>query len=174
MDALIENFLSDTKAVQPVRNPAFNPVAYHPEEEGKQKPRKKGATSTKADDSDPALKGWKMRGGKAIVKDGIVSVRGTGDPFLGVSAGVAGPAKVSFRVRSGNGGAGKAEWIPAGGKAQSVPFTIRAGDWQTITLDIPATGPLGIFRIHLPAQTEPVEIDHIELVGAGKPRRWDF
>ena len=34
MDALIENFLVDTKAVLPVRNPGFKPDQYHPELEG--------------------------------------------------------------------------------------------------------------------------------------------
>jgi arylsulfatase A-like enzyme len=34
MDALIENFLIDTKAVQPLRNPKFDPAAYRPELEG--------------------------------------------------------------------------------------------------------------------------------------------
>ena len=179
MDALIEKFLADTKAVVPVPNPAFDPAKYHPEDEGKQKDKKapKAKTDNKpktADDGDPKLQGWKMRNGKATVKDGIVTVRGAGDPFLGVGAGIAGPAKVSFRARCAKGGAGKAEWIPSGGKAQSVPFKIAAGDWQDIALDIPATGPLGIFRLYLPSHDQPVELDHVELTGTGKPKRWDF
>jgi arylsulfatase A-like enzyme len=36
LDALIEKFLADTKAVVPVVNPAFDPAKYHPEIEGKQ------------------------------------------------------------------------------------------------------------------------------------------
>lgn len=35
LDALIETFLADTKAVLPVPNPAFDPAQYHPEDEGK-------------------------------------------------------------------------------------------------------------------------------------------
>jgi len=42
MDALIEKFLVDTGAIVPVPNPAFNPTAYHPENEGKQKSKSKG------------------------------------------------------------------------------------------------------------------------------------
>ncbi len=34
MDALIEKFLTDTKAVRPMPNPAFDPAKYHPEKEG--------------------------------------------------------------------------------------------------------------------------------------------
>ena len=186
LDALIEKFLADTKAVVPIANPAFNPAAYHPEDEGIQKkkdkdasnpigPAKTTAAAQAADDGDPRLQGWKARGCTATVKDGIVTMIGQGDaPFLGVGAGTDGPAKVSFRVRSAKGGAGKVEWIPSGGKAQSVPFQIPGGDWQEIGVDIPASGPLGIFRLYLPAQSDPVELDHIELKGTGKSKRWDF
>ncbi len=37
LDALIEEFLADTKAVVPVPNPAFDPSKYRPELEGQQK-----------------------------------------------------------------------------------------------------------------------------------------
>ena len=180
LDARIEAFLAETNAVVPIPNPEFDPAKYHPEDEGQQKPKAQAkaasptAGAAKSDDSDPALQGWKIRNGTATVKDGIVMVRGKAEPFLGVGAGVSGPAKVTFRVRSVAGGAGKAEWVPSGGKPQSVPFEILAGEWQTIMLDIPASGPLGIFRLYLPAQTQPVEVDHVELTGTGKPRRWDF
>jgi hypothetical protein len=33
---------------------------------------------------------------------------------------------------------------------------------------------LGIVRVYLPAQKQPVEVDWIELKAAGQPRRWDF
>jgi len=183
MDALIEKFLTDTHAVVPVPNPAFDPAKYRPEDEGKQtnqdKPKaktgsKSKAAATPADDSDPKLQGWKARNCTATVKDGIVTVRGAGEPFLGVSAGIGGPAKVSFRVRCAKGGDGKAEWLPSDGMARPVPFKISAGDWQDIALDLPANGPLGIFRLYLPASDQPVELDHVELSGKGKPRRWDF
>ncbi len=39
MDALIEKFLVDTKAVQPIRNPAFDPAKYDPSKEGQAKPK---------------------------------------------------------------------------------------------------------------------------------------
>ncbi len=183
MDALIAQFLADTKAVVPVLNPAFDPAKYRLEDEGKQKDKKPAkakpddkpkAGAKPADDSDPKLQGWKARGCTATVTNGIVTVRGAGEPFLGVGAGVEGPAKVSFRVRIAKDGAGKVEWIPNGGKVRSVPFKLRAGDWQDIALDIPATGPLGILRLYLPAQDQPVELDHVELSGTGKPKRWDF
>lgn len=39
MDALIERWLSENKAIQPIRNPAFDPARYRPMEEGLAKPR---------------------------------------------------------------------------------------------------------------------------------------
>lgn len=45
MDALIEKCLADTKAVQPIRNPAFDPSKYDPSKEGQSK--------LKADNSPP-------------------------------------------------------------------------------------------------------------------------
>jgi hypothetical protein len=47
MDALIEKFLADTGAVQPVPNPAFSPAAYHPEDEGKAKPKSAGTSDNR-------------------------------------------------------------------------------------------------------------------------------
>lgn len=42
MDALIENFLAETKAVLPVPNPTFDPAKYDPEQEGVKAMRPKG------------------------------------------------------------------------------------------------------------------------------------
>lgn len=71
LDALIEKFLTDTQAVVPVPNPAFDPAKYHPELEGR--PNRKAKAPTKAkgqakDDSDPALQGWKARDCQAAIK----------------------------------------------------------------------------------------------------------
>jgi hypothetical protein len=183
MDTLIEKFLADTKAIVPVPNPAFNPAVYHPEDEGRQKNKEKEKPKAKtnakaADDSDPKLQGWKARGCTTTVKDDIVSVKGTGDsPFLGVGAGDAGPGAVKMRVRCANGGEGKFEWIPPGapqGDAKSENFTLKAGEWQDISVDLPADAKIGILRVYLPAQKQSVEIDWIELKMAGKSKRWDF
>jgi len=182
LDALIEGFLADTKAVLPVPNPDFDPAQYHPENEGKQMQRhaaKPKAGPRGKDDSDPRLQGWKARNCEASVNDGVVTVKARGDsPFLGVGAGTNGPAVVTFRARCGSGGAGKVEWIPRGktpAAAKSVPFSLAPSDWQEISVNVPADGPVGILRIYLPAQEQPVEIDRIELKPkSGKPRHWDF
>ncbi|NLX95973.1 MAG: sulfatase-like hydrolase/transferase, partial [Rhodopirellula sp.] len=188
LDALIERFLGDTKAVVPVPNPAFNPAAYHPEDEGKQKQREKAKPKAKTQGNrnaaassadDPKLQGWKARSCTANVNDGIVTLTGKGGaPFLGFAAGkLVGPTVVRFRVSSATGGGGKVEWLPtpqATEKAKSVPFHLTAGDWQEMTVALPAEGALGIVRLYLPAQKAPVQLDWIELQSGKEKRRSDF
>ncbi|MDD4872684.1 MAG: sulfatase [Kiritimatiellae bacterium] len=159
LNALITDFLRDTGAVIPVRNPNYNKTAAA---------------------SDP-LQGWKARNCEALVKDGALVVTGRGvAPFLGVGTGkLTGPAVMKFRTRSAQGGKGKIEWLPpnrtvATAQPQSVPFELAGGDWQTINVDLPAKGPLGILRLYLPAQQQPVELSWVELKAKGKPVRWNF
>lgn len=189
LDGLIEKFLADTKAVVPIANPKFDPAKYQPELEGKGEPKAKAAkkaaakaptpapAEAKADAGDP-LQGWKARSCTATVKAGVITVTGQGAaPFLGVGAGVSGPAVVKFRTRSASGGAGKVEWLPtaaASAEAKSTPFTLAAGDWQEVTVSIAASGPLGIVRLYLPAQKQPVEVDWVELKAGEKLKRWEF
>ncbi len=190
MDALIGKFLADTKAVVPVPNPDFDPAKYRPENEGKgtaKEPSKPDArpAATKAGagtglaDNDPKLEGWKPRACAASVKDGILTATGNGEaPFLGLAAGkLAGPTVVKFRARSAAGGAGKVEWLPtpaASDKAKSVAFQLTGGDWQEVSVELPAEGPLGIVRLYLPAQREPVLIDWISMQSGAETRRADF
>ncbi|MEI6231833.1 MAG: sulfatase [Planctomycetota bacterium] len=188
LDAQIEAFLVDTKAVVPIANPAFDHKQYHPEDEGKstpkakhpaeKKPKEAAPAIAKKDDSDPKLQGWKARNCDADVKDGIVTIKGKSDaPFLGVAPGTNGPATVTFRAKCSDGGEGKVEWMPSAANtasAKSLAFTLKAGDWQEIKIEIPATGPLGILRIYLPAQKQPVSVDWIDLKSATKPHRWEF
>lgn len=166
LNSLITNFLKQTEAVIPVRNPDYKPADKKP-----------STTPTKpAEQPDPLL-GWKARVCDARVKDGILTVTGKGDaPFLGVGSAASGPAVLKLRVRSAGGGDGKVEWIPPDKKneAKSAAFKLQPGDWQEISVSIPAEGPLGILRVYLPAQKQPVEIEWIELKSTGKPKRWKF
>ncbi len=182
LDGLIEKFLAETHAVVPVPNPAFDPAKHRPELEGKQVPKNKPKTSAKTkgkDDSDPALQGWKARDCKAVVKNGIVTISNIGSEcFLGFSAGKHnGPATVKFRIKA-KAGASHFDWLANSTEAQTrrVPFTFKGGDWEEITLELPAEGPLGIVRLYLPMQEQPVEIDWIELASknGGKPTRTGF
>ena len=52
---------------------------------------------------------------------------------------------------------------------------MKGGDCEEVTVQIPAIGPLGIVRLYLPMQQQPVEIDWIELKsGEGKVTRTAF
>ena len=176
LNALISDFLKDTDAVIPVRNPGYGKVvAAKPGA----KPGAKGKPGKVNDDEFPGLQGWKARACTVTAKDGIVTVTGKGaEPFLGVSAGTSGPATVKFRARSAKGGEGKIEWLnnaaDKNAKPPSASFTLTAGDWQDVSVSIPASGPLGILRLYVPAQHQPVEIDWIELQGTGAKKRWEF
>ncbi len=186
MDLLIEHFLADTNAVQPVRNPAFDPAMFNPDDEGNPKPfskpksndKMKAKTLTKNND-DPKLLGWRLRGCAGTVSEGILTVTASSNaPFLGFAAGkLNGPTVVKFHIRSPTAGAGKVEWLAspqANDKAQSVSYKIAAGDWQDISVTLPAEGALGIVRLYLPALMESVQIDSIELQSDNDKRLTDF
>ncbi len=168
LDALLDRFLADTGAAYPRPNPAYRPTA---------------AKATKT--SDDPLEGWKARQCEAVVRDGILTLTGTGQPgsaFLGHGMGqLSGPVTVRFRLRAGRGGAGKIEWQPGGAGdptgAQSVEFAVSADDWQVVSVAVPAQGPLGVMRIYLPASRQPAELDWIEACSSrpgAKPQRWEF
>ncbi len=184
LDALIEKFLADTKAVVPLPNPRYDPGAKVPPSAGKQaksqaqSPQNEPAPVQVATGADP-LQGWKARGCEATVKEGVLTMTGKGAaPFLGLAAGkFSGPATVRLRVRSAGGGAGKIEWLPspqAADKAKSVPFQFKSGDWQEVSVELPAQGTLGIVRLYLPAEKEPVQLDWVELQSGKNIRRWEF
>ncbi|MBL9094377.1 MAG: sulfatase [Planctomycetaceae bacterium] len=185
LDAGIETFLADTQAVVPRPNPAFNPARYHPELEGKVKPKAapaaKVAPSASADASDPALLGWKARQYRAAVRDGVLTLTQDGtEPFLGVAPGkLAEGAELRFRIKCA-GGNGKLVWLPASGKSSADParlveFVVAAEEWTEVRAKISARPDTpGIVRLFLPARQAPVQLDWIELVADGKTRRWEF
>ena len=125
-----------------------------------------------------ALSGWVARQCDAVVKDGVLSVTGKGaTPFLGIGVGTKGPGQVILRARCAAGGEAKIEWVPPGktaAEAASVPYKLAAGDWQEVSVPLPADANLGILRVYLPAQQQPVEVKWIELKTADKAKRWDF
>jgi len=186
LDALIGAFLAKTHAVVPIPNPAFDPSKYHPELEGKAppkaKPKAKAGSAAQAPaqaGDDPALQGWKARGCQAHVAEGLLTVTPqTNTAFLGVAAGrLSGPAEVRFRCRRREAGNAKIEWLPSPGavaEARSVPYQIQGGDWEEITVSLPATGPLGIVRLYVPGASSPITLDWIELRSGAEKRRTDF
>ena len=171
LNELISGFLKDTDAVVPLRNPNYGKVVAKPKSDAKGKA---------SDNEFPGLQGWKARGFTYKVKDGIVSLTPTNtDPFMGVGAGANGPATLKFRMKNAHDAKAQIEWLNPGAdrkgaKPQSVPYSITGGDWQEVTVKIPASGPIGILRLYLPVQKEAVEIDWIELQGTGAKKRWKF
>ena len=167
--ALIDGFLTDTRATYPRPNPGYQLKAA--------KPR---ATPT----PENLLEGWKTRQCEAVVKAGILTVTSQGKPgaaFLGHGTGkLEGPAVLKFRARTSAGGAGRIESRPNNADdstATSFAFDLPSGDWREVSVEIAASGPLGIIRIYLPATEKPVEVDWIELRGKAadaRPQRWEF
>ncbi len=162
LGALIDAFLKDTGATYPQPNPHYKPVAAKP-------------NAASAD----ALEGWKERQCKATLAGGILTLKATGragTAFLGHAMGkLSGPAKITLRVRSHAGGAGKVESYPnrSGDEAGmvSLPFEVRPGDWHDVKLEVTASAPLGTVRVYLPDS----DIDSIEIAPAkGKVQRWEF
>ena len=165
LEALIDGFLKDTGATYPRPNPAYKPVAAT-------RPGKPAANA------DP-LEGWKERGCKAGITDGILTFKATGNPgaaFLGHGmAKMNGPATIKLRVRSLSGGTGKVDCFPKTASdpegMHSTPFEVKPGEWQEISIAIQSAGPLGTLRLYLPDS----EVDSIEVAPVkGKPQRWDF
>lgn len=187
LDQLIDKFLLEKHAAVPIPNPAFTASEYHPEEEGKSKPRdQKGkatsAESTPATSADnPKMSGWKTRACVADVVDGVAIVKATGKaPFLGFAPGkLQSGAKLRFRIRC-DGGTGRVARLPGqnASSAEEPPateFAVKAGQWTEVSADIPELGGgAGIIRLFLPAQEAPIEIDWIELIQNDKRQRWDF
>ena len=170
LDAQIDGFLAETGATYPRPNPAF-----------KAEPTKPAAARSAAANTDP-LEAWKARQCDAVVKDGVLTMTGTAKPgtaFLGHGmAKIDGPVTVKLRVRSASGGDGRID-IMSGDKdnpgvAQTAAIKVASGDWNEISAELLAPGPLGTLRVYLPA-TQPVEIDWIEVTPKkGRSTRWDF
>lgn len=184
LNALISDFLRETEAVVPIRNPNYSPgskPATSPKKRQSQASRttsSKETSSASTNEDDPALKGWKARNCSVTVNDGVASVKGlTANPFLGVGAGATGPATVTLRLRCPDGGEGRIEWIPSAAemtKVRSVPYTVKGGDWNDVSVEVPAEGAIGILRVYVPAHKQVVNVDVIELKGANRQKRWDF
>jgi hypothetical protein len=179
LDALIERFLVDTHAVTPQPNPAFDPTKYRPELEGMRRERSKQKTSNTSDDQTPELKGWKPRGCTATVGDGVVTISEFKEgSFLGFAAGKhSGPSTVRLRIKAGA-GSSHVDWLPDGPTADalSATYQVKGDDWEEITVNLSASGRLGVVRVYFPAERQPIEIDWIEIRSEDntKPTRTEF
>ncbi len=164
LDALVERFFKDTGALVPKPNPDYRAPS------GKASPAKPGRP----------LGGWVPKSCTAVVRDGALVVTGEGkSPFLGISSlKLTGPVTLQLRARSA-GGPGRVAWrtadqetFPSSG--QEVEFRLPNGAGQT-TVELPVKGALLHLRLFLPAQSQPVQIESVELRPAkGDVQRWVF
>lgn len=132
-----------------------------------------------------AVQGWLCRNGALAVKDGALTI--TPDDatkqrcFITHSnLDLPGPVKVVLRVRGGRGGSSSFTWRTKG-QDDFVPDNQKTFDWptssewQSITSELPIKGRLIHLRVTPGAQAEALQIQAIELCGAGdKPQSWHF
>lgn len=161
-------YLAETDAVIPKRNPNYGASKVE-----------KG--SNRDGDSANLTLGWKARQCSARALPTSIEVHREGaNPFFGYSLGSAGPLEVRVRMRGGEAGQGKVEWIPQKqgkaeqGAAESISFMTQGKDWEEIAIQIPPTERIGILRVYFPANWETFEVDWIEVQTKSTPRRWDF
>ena len=158
LDALIDRFLTDTAAITPQPNPAYQQRAQ-----------------------PGPLDGLVLRSCTATPTDECIRIEATGPmPFLGTAqVRLPGPLELTLKVRSPRGGQGRVHWklpkqqnFPAQG--QSVDFAIAGGNtWQTVTLLVPIDQPAGIVRLHLPAaEGSPVDLQLIRFSNGDTVRQW--
>lgn len=174
LDTLIEQFLTNTKAVLPAPNPAFDPTKYRPELEGKPTlDQKAGAPNKNA----AAPIGWRAANCKGEIKGGIIHLTEMGDTsFLGLTAGkLSGASTATIRIKT-KPGVSHLDWLPDGpaGKAQSVEYIAKGGEWEEISVKVPATGPLGVVRLYFPKETTAAQVDWIRLQNKQQKMRVDF
>lgn len=160
LDALIERFLEDTRAVLPKPNPDYDPAAK-------------------------LLKGWwAVRNLKMTVKDGVVVGEATGG--LATIATfkvpvVTGEVTLEFRMRSTASGPVNAFWsLPREGSFKAdraVPVAFEHdGQWHDCSVRLPCTGRLGGLRLDPANGKGGIEIDWIRLKDAqGEVKKeWTF
>lgn len=175
LDDLIQRYLSDTQALVPLPNPRFDPAAVDPEEEGQ------AAPGEGTEESAGLRQGWRARHGRVAVEDGILTLRGSRkNPFLALELEPEeGPLVIRLRARCAEAGVGAIEGLPpeeddSPGAWPAVPLSLAAGDWQVLEATLVGKGPLGGLRLHLPAESQAVEVDWIELAWPGHVRRFEF
>ena len=95
---------------------------------------------------------------------------------------VAGPVKLSVRLRASAAGQGQVQWRTADQETfaddQVVSFGVSGGgEWREVEVKLPVRGQLLHIRIYPPPASLPADIASIELAAETSPqpdRRWDF
>lgn len=167
LDALIDGYLADTGALIPQPNPAY-----------------KAAETTVKRPVD-AMRGLVPKFSRVSFPDGAMRVVGIGPrPFLGnASVRAPGPVTLEIRARSVEGGAGRVHWRTGvqptfSPEGNSTEYQLAGGNaWQDLKIELPVDGLLVGFRLYVPAEQTPVEIESIRVTSKATQRTvktWDF
>lgn len=122
LDSLIDGFLADTAAVQPLPNPDFDPSKYRPEEEGQSRmntPKRAGNPSKGPTRVAAFVAGWRPeKDCRVSVKDGMLLINSTGrDPHLSFRLAAplpAGSLTLQFTLQAEAKGEGQVFWQEQG------------------------------------------------------------
>ncbi|MEW6303768.1 MAG: sulfatase [Verrucomicrobiota bacterium] len=176
LDALIDQFLKDTKALAPKPNPDYQPGAARP-------------TAAAPAATGDALLGWVPKSAKTSAVEGALRVEADGRaPFIATvqlkGLKHEGPVTLQYRLRTAQGGAGKVQWRTAAqeqfpAEGQVVEFNLAGGNaWQEGAIELPVAGQVAHIRFYPPVQRQPVDVDWLRLAPSGKsgakPLAWDF
>ncbi len=191
LDAMIESFLKDTNAVQPLPNPKFDVSKYRPELEGQAK--LKGSTRSAKPTTQPetiakSVAGWQPGGTcRLSVRGKTLAVTSTGgDPHLSFrlpqEVNEASPLKLHVTLASDSKGAGQIFWqeknvAPAFFRDRSTHFEIQHdGEQHEYSVSLLAKNP--VIGVLIDPSTGPgtITISNIRLTTAdGKLiHQWKF
>lgn len=165
LDALIDDFVKETKPVYPAPNPRYQP-----------------RESNESNEADPA-RGLVPKQCAIELIDAAVRVSRTGrNAFLGTAqVRMPGPLTLKLRARTKSDGVGKIQWrmsdqeeFPA--NAQMIDYKIAGSDdWQDIKIDIPINGRPSLVRLYLPTGAASMDIQSIEYRNAkSQTKAWRF
>jgi arylsulfatase A-like enzyme len=177
LDALIEAFLDDTRAVVPLPNPSFDPAKYQPEREGKGalKGSSKSAPKKKRAAARPVA-GWQPGGTSALSLDGktLVVTSDGGDPHLSFKLPQAvqqTPFRLNFTMVSDSKGDGQVFWqeqgvTPAFFRDRSESFDVRH-DGQPHDYSVECSPEHPVVAIRIDPSTGPgkCQLSNMKLIG---------
>ena len=165
LNALIDQFVKDTRALYPKPNPNFKVAA----------PGTRGDSNT--------MTGLVPRMCKVVRTEDAIRITREGHlPFLGTAqVKFEGPLTLKLRARSTTGGKGRVQWKTAGQETfpesgQSVTYQLPAGkNWQDVTVHLPIDSKASIIRLYLPAERTAVDVQSIQFLNnSGRKKSWDF
>jgi hypothetical protein len=163
LDALIEKFLEDSKAVQPKKNPTYRPEALE------------------------SAGGWKAGGNDHVslsIENGSLRIHSVGnDPQILTANDLKvpqGPYALEFRMRAKASGDGQV-FCPGPDKkivpGSGVPFQIQHDDaWHEIRVNLPQKDSAGLLRLDPGSGEGVLSIEWIRLLSASGPviLEWTF